>query len=54
MNCYRAVSFMALFGGSKRSGLGRESGQEAIDAYARAKIVWIDNTGRVANPFIIR
>ena len=54
INCYRAVSFMAPFGGYKRSGLGRESGQEAIDSYLQTKTVWIDTTGRVANPFIIR
>ena len=54
INCYRAVSFMAPFGGYKRSGLGRESGQEAIDPYLQTKTVWIDTTGRVANPFIIR
>ncbi len=31
INTYRAVSYMAPFGGYKRSGLGRESGQEAIE-----------------------
>jgi aldehyde dehydrogenase (NAD+) len=35
---------MAPFGGYKRSGIGRESGQEA----------WIDTIGRTANPFILR
>ena len=38
VNCYRAVSYMAPFGGYKRSGIGRESGQEAIDAYLQTKI----------------
>src|SRR5699024_7466591 len=33
VNTYRAVSFMAPFGGFKNSGVGRENGQAAIDAY---------------------
>jgi aldehyde dehydrogenase (NAD+) len=54
VNTYRAVSFMAPFGGYKDSGLGRESGLEAIDAYLQTKCVWI-NTGAVAaNPFVLR
>lgn len=54
VNTYRAVSFMAPFGGYKDSGLGRESGLEAIDGYLQTKTVWI-NTGAVAgNPFVIR
>lgn len=54
VNTYRSVSFMAPFGGYKRSGVGRESGQEAINAYLQTKTVWIDTVGQVANPFIIR
>lgn len=54
VNTYRAVSFMAPFGGYKRSGIGRESGQEAINAYLQTKTVWIDALGETANPFIIR
>ncbi|MFT4014664.1 MAG: aldehyde dehydrogenase [Paracoccus sp. (in: a-proteobacteria)] len=54
VNSYRAVSYMAPFGGMKRSGIGRESGQEAIDAYLQTKTVWIDTAGQVANPFVIR
>ncbi|PWL17625.1 carnitine dehydratase [Falsochrobactrum shanghaiense] len=54
VNSYRAVSFMAPFGGYKRSGIGRESGREAIDAYLQTKTVWIDTVGQTANPFIIR
>ena len=30
VNTYRAVSYLSPFGGYKRSGLGRESGQEMI------------------------
>jgi aldehyde dehydrogenase (NAD+) len=54
INCYRAVSFMAPFGGYKRSGLGRENGREAIDAYLQTKTVWIDTGGQLSNPFVIR
>ncbi|MEM9735706.1 MAG: aldehyde dehydrogenase [Pseudomonadota bacterium] len=54
VNTYRATSFMAPFGGFKRSGLGRESGQEAIDAYLQTKTVWIETEASVANPFILR
>lgn len=54
INSYRAVSYMAPFGGYKRSGIGRESGQEAIDAYLQTKTVWIDTAGKTANPFVIR
>jgi aldehyde dehydrogenase (NAD+) len=54
INSYRAVSYMAPFGGYKRSGIGRESGQEAIGAYLQTKTVWIDMAGKTANPFVIR
>jgi len=54
VNTYRTVSYMAPFGGYKRSGIGRESGQEAINAYLQTKTVWIDALGEMANPFVIR
>jgi aldehyde dehydrogenase (NAD+) len=54
INTYRAVSYMAPFGGYKRSGFGRENGQEAISAYLQTKTVWIDTVGKTANPFVIR
>lgn len=54
VNCYRAVSFMAPFGGYKRSGIGRENGREALDAYLQTKTVWVDGSGQAPNPFIIR
>lgn len=54
INTYRAVSFMAPFGGVKRSGIGRESGQVALDEYLETKTVWIDMGAPVANPFVIR
>lgn len=54
INSYRAVSYMAPFGGVKRSGIGRESGQAALDEYLETKTVWIDMGAPVANPFVIR
>ncbi len=53
VNMYRAVSYMSPFGGYKNSGLGRESGKEAIMEYLQTKCVWINTSGKVGNPFII-
>lgn len=54
VNTYRAVSYTSPFGGYKRSGIGRESGLEAIKQYLQVKSVWIATESSVANPFIIR
>jgi aldehyde dehydrogenase (NAD+) len=54
VNTYRAVSYMSPFGGYKRSGIGRESGQEAIHEYLQTKSVWIDIAGNAPNPFVMR
>lgn len=55
VNTYRALGYMAPFGGVKSSGLGRESGQEMIKSYMQNKTVWINNsTVTPANPFIMR
>ncbi|MBV6306410.1 aldehyde dehydrogenase [Candidimonas humi] len=54
VNTYRAVSFMAPFGGYKDSGLGRENGIEAIRAYLQTKSVWINSGAVAGNPFIMR
>jgi aldehyde dehydrogenase (NAD+) len=54
INTYRAISYMSPFGGYKRSGIGRESGQEAIKEYLQVKSVWISTATDVANPFIQR
>ncbi|MFG1463436.1 aldehyde dehydrogenase [Xanthobacter sp. DSM 24535] len=54
VNTYRAVSYTSPFGGYKRSGIGRESGLEAIKEYLQVKSVWIATETTVANPFIIR
>jgi (Z)-2-((N-methylformamido)methylene)-5-hydroxybutyrolactone dehydrogenase len=54
INTYRAVSYMSPFGGYKRSGIGRESGLSAIREYLQEKSVWIDISGNVPNPFVLR
>lgn len=54
VNTYRAVSYMSPFGGYKRSGIGRESGIEAIRDYLQTKSVWIDIAGAAPNPFVMR
>jgi acyl-CoA reductase-like NAD-dependent aldehyde dehydrogenase len=54
VNTYRAVSYMSPFGGYKRSGIGRESGIDAIREYLQTKSVWIDVAGNAPNPFVMR
>lgn len=54
VNTYRAVSYTSPFGGYKQSGIGRESGLEAIKEYLQTKSVWLAQASSVANPFIIR
>ena len=54
VNTYRAVSFMSPFGGYKRSGIGRESGQDMIYEYLQTKSVWISTAAEVPNPFVLR
>jgi len=54
VNTYRAVSFMSPFGGYKRSGQGRESGQDAIKEFMQVKSVWIAQQTSAANPFVLR
>ena len=54
VNTYRAVSFMAPFGGYKDSGLGRENGIDAIREYLQTKCVWINSGAVAGNPFVMR
>ena len=55
VNTYRAVSYMMPFGGMKHSGIGRESGIEALDEYLETKSTWISYSENVpANPFVMR
>ena len=43
---------MSPFGGYKRIGIGRESGQDMIKEYLQVKSVWISTATEVPNPFI--
>ncbi|MBO6949164.1 MAG: aldehyde dehydrogenase [Rhodospirillales bacterium] len=54
VNTYRAVSYMAPFGGYKQSGIGRESGQESIKEFMQTKSVWMSYAEDTPNPFIMR
>ena len=54
VNTYRAVSFMAPFGGYKDSGLGRENGIDAVRDYVQTKSVWINSGAVTVNPFVMR
>ncbi len=54
VNTYRAVSFMAPFGGYKDSGLGRENGQDAVREYLQTKCVWINSGAVTGNPFVLK
>ncbi len=51
VNNYRSTSFTSPFGGYKRSGIGRESGTEAIKEYLHTKCIWLSTDLPVANPF---
>ena len=53
VNTYRAVSYTSPFGGYKHSGLGRESGQNAIYDYLQTKSVWVSTKTSVRNPFVL-
>jgi (Z)-2-((N-methylformamido)methylene)-5-hydroxybutyrolactone dehydrogenase len=54
VNNYRATSFTSPFGGYKQSGIGRESGVDAIKEYLETKCVMISTDLEVANPFVRR
>ncbi|MDE3111713.1 MAG: aldehyde dehydrogenase [Chloroflexota bacterium] len=54
VNTYRAASYAAPWGGVKKSGYGRESSAEAIHELTYAKSVWIDLSGQIADPFVVR
>ena len=54
VNTYRAVSYMSPFGGYKDSGMGRENGIDAIQAYLQVKSVWINTGAATSNPFTMR
>jgi aldehyde dehydrogenase (NAD+) len=54
VNTYRTVSFTSPFGGYKRSGIGRESGHDAMMEYLQIKSIWMATNSEVQNPFVLR
>ncbi len=54
VNTYRMLSYLSPFGGYKQSGIGRESGYQAIYQYMQPKSVWISTQTEIPNPFIMR
>jgi aldehyde dehydrogenase (NAD+) len=53
INAYRAVAPSVPFGGLGLSGIGRESGIDAIDAYTETKAVWVELSGATRDPFTL-
>ncbi|PEG37379.1 carnitine dehydratase [Mycolicibacterium agri] len=53
VNSYRTVSYEMPYGGFGASGIGRENGIEAIEAYLEDKAVWINTaeSGTTRDPF---
>lgn len=55
INTYRVTSYMMPFGGSAKSGYGREAGIEAIHDYTQSKAIFADLSGETpADPFVMR
>ena len=54
VNTYRASGAQAPFGGTKRSGHGRERGEDSLLDYTWIKNVMLDYSGRVNDPFVLR
>lgn len=54
VNAYRVISYTAPFGGFKKSGFGRENGQEMIKEYLQTKSVYINMMSDTPNPFVLR
>ena len=53
VNAYRVVAPSVPFGGYKSSGLGRENGIDAVNAYTENKSVWVELSGRTRDPFTL-
>jgi len=54
VNTYRVISYMSPLGGYKSSGIGRENGLDAIQAYLQTKSVMISSADDVPDPFVMR
>ena len=54
VNTYRMSAAQAPIGGTKRSGYGRERGEDAMTEYTWVKNVMVDYSGDTRDPFVIR
>ncbi len=54
INTYRAISYLVPFGGMKRSGFGRENGQQAIAEFLQTKAYWMSYADHQPEPFVMR
>ena len=54
VNTYRTNAAQAPFGGVKRSGYGRERGEDALLEYTNVQNVMLDYSGAARDPFSIR
>jgi aldehyde dehydrogenase (NAD+) len=50
VNNYRVLNHVMPFGGFKQSGVGREMGIDALEAFTEVKSVWIDTGNTVQFP----
>jgi aldehyde dehydrogenase (NAD+) len=53
INAYRVVAPSVPFGGYGQSGIGRENGVDAVDAYTETKAVWVELSGATRDPFVL-
>lgn len=53
VNTYRFLRWSTPYGGFKGSGVGRENGVEAMDAYLETKTTVISTTGTFADPYAV-
>ncbi|MGW4591931.1 aldehyde dehydrogenase [Amycolatopsis thermoflava] len=53
INAYRVVAPSVPFGGYGQSGIGRENGVDAIEAYTQTKSVWVELSGGTRDPFTL-
>ena len=53
VNAYRVVAPGVPFGGFGLSGIGRENGASAVDAYLEDISIWVELTGQSRDPFVV-